>query len=149
MKDLLTYFLKKQVSVCHSTFCMEIVHAWMCFTKLHTSKELAANTTPFLKTCHFGSTRVVIISRVSFSKVFTNAIYYPSFDDGGLFLNFWGIIQVYLSLYHPRSFPEMTVCLANWHNFSNAGKSTTNDGHIFCLKSNALKEIHMYIDNIV
>ena len=69
MKDLLTYFLKKQVSVCHSTFCMEIVHAWMCFTKLHTSKELLTRT-PFLKTCHFGSTRVAIISRVSFFNRF-------------------------------------------------------------------------------
>ena len=77
MKDLLTYFLtkKKQVSVCHSTFCMEIVHAWMCFTKLHTSKEMAANT-PFLKTCHFGSTRVAIISRVSFfNRFYTVYIY--------------------------------------------------------------------------
>ena len=73
MKDQPTYLFfnkKKQVSVCHSTFCMEIVHAWMCFTKLHTSKELDAANTPFLKTCHFGSTRVAIISRVSFFNRF-------------------------------------------------------------------------------
>ena len=141
MKDLLTYFLKKQVSVCHSPFCMEIVHAWMCFTKLHTSKELAApNTTPFLKTCHFGSTRVVIISRVSFSKVFTNAIYYPSFEDGGgLFLNFWGILFKFIFRFTTRgvSLKWQFVWLIDTTFQTQEKVSTTDDGHIFCLKSNA------------